>query len=452
MCLDLQLDDDRVKDMALAEIEKNPRSNGRSLADYPPMPLPNDTMLCNTDNVLMSEELNYDREFLRTQHSQLFSSLTSGQRNIYDMIIDAVNRSEGGVFFVNGFGGSGKTFVWNTLTAELRGWGEIVLTGGRTTHSRFVIPLDSTESSTCNIMQCSDHANLLLHTKLIIWDEAPMAHRYYFEALDMSLRDIIGYHNPECYKKPFGGKVIVFGGDFRQILPVIPKCFHQDILLSSLNSSYIWDSCKLLTLTKNMRLCSGSSDSENQAIYKFLEWILKIGNGLIGYVLNEEESHITILEDILIHDVQDPIDAIVKSTYPSFMDNYDKHAYIRDRAVLAPSLDDVASVNNYMLSLLPGEESTYLSSDSICTQDQEYELSNIYTTEFLNTISGSGLPYHELKLKVGAPVMLLRNIDKSMGLCNGTCLIITRLCNHVVEAVVIFGSNVDNSLLSYRLQ
>ncbi|KAF7815066.1 uncharacterized protein G2W53_029035 [Senna tora] len=360
ICLDLQLDDGRVKDIALAEIEKILISKGRSLADYPPMPLPNDALLCNSDNIMMSEELNYDREFLRTQHSQ-FSSLTSEQRNIYNMIIDAINRSEGGVFFVNEFGGSGKTFIWNTMTTELCGWGEIVLVvasngiasqlipGGRTTHSRFVIPLDSTKSSTYNIMQASDLVNLLLHTKLIIWDEAPMAHRYYFEALYMSLRDIIGYHNPECYKKSFGGKVIVFDSDFRQILPVITRGSRQDIVLSSLNSSYISDSCKVFTLTKNMRLGSGSNEFENQTIYEFSEWIFKIGNGLIGDVLNDEESHITIADDILIHDVQDLIDAIVKSTYPSFMDNYDKHTYIRDRAALAPTLYDVASVNNYIL-------------------------------------------------------------------------------------------------------
>ncbi|KAF7826691.1 PIF1-like helicase [Senna tora] len=44
---------------------------------------------------------------------------------------------------------------------------------------------------------------------------------------------------------------------------------------------------------------------------------------------------------------------------------------------------------------------------------------DIYNTEFLNTINGSGLPYHQLRLKVGAPIILLRNIDKSMGCCGG---------------------------------
>ncbi|KAF7835661.1 ATP-dependent DNA helicase pif1 [Senna tora] len=279
---DLVLDDDRVKDIALAEIEKILRSNGRSLRDFPPMPLPNDAMMSNTDNALMSEELNYDRNILRTQHSQFVSSLTAEQRNVYDSIMDVVYRSEGGL-----------------------------IPGSRTAHSRFAIPLDCNENSTCNIMQGSDIANLMVHTKLIIWDEAPIAHRYCFEALDRSLRDIMGNNNPECDTKPFGGNF----------------------------------------------------DSENRSICKFVDWILQIGDGLIGDMVNDEESEIIVSSDILISNVQDPVEAIVENTYPSFQQKYDDHEYIRDREILAPTLDDVAVINNYMLSLLLGEEGLYLSSD-----------------------------------------------------------------------------------------
>ncbi|KAF7810574.1 ATP-dependent DNA helicase PIF1 [Senna tora] len=229
---DLQLHDDRIKDLALAEIENILRSNA---------------------------------------------------------IIDAVDRSKCGVFFVNGFGGSGKTFIWNTLTSAIRGRGQIVLAvassgiasqlipGERTAHSRFTIPLNCNENSTCNIVQGSDLANLLIHTKLMIWDEAPMAHKFCFEALDRSLKDIIGNENPECYTKPFGGKVVAFGGDFPQILPVICRRSREDIVLSS----FLWDSCKVFTLTKNMRLRNGNTESENNEIREFADWILKIGDVIL---------------------------------------------------------------------------------------------------------------------------------------------------------------------------
>ena len=50
-----------------------------------------------------------------------------------------------------------------------------------------------------------------------------MSHRNCFEALDRSLRDILQLEDPQSVEKPFGGKVVVVGGDFRQILPVVKK-------------------------------------------------------------------------------------------------------------------------------------------------------------------------------------------------------------------------------------
>ena len=84
-------------------------------------------------------------------------------------------------FFVYGYGGTGKTFVWGTLSAALRSKGEIVLNvassgisslllpDGRTAHSRFAIPLNPDEDSTCNIKQGSHLAELIIKCKLIIW-------------------------------------------------------------------------------------------------------------------------------------------------------------------------------------------------------------------------------------------------------------------------------------------
>ncbi|KAF7839586.1 ATP-dependent DNA helicase PIF1-like [Senna tora] len=298
-----------------------------------------------------------------------------------------------------------------------------LIPGGRTAHSRFAIPLNIDGNSTCHIVQGSDLAELMVHTKLIIWDEAPMAHWHCFEALDRTLRDIMHFQNAALAKHPLGGKVVVLGGDFRQILPVIPRAGREDIVLASLNSSYLWPLCKVLSLTKNMRLSQGYSVEENSSISRLAEWILKV----------------------------DPIQAIVESTYPKLVDYFKNYVYFRERAILSPTLDDVAQVNKFMLGLLQGEERTYLSSDAICNHDPQDQLAEVYTTEFLNTICGSGLPYHQLKLKVGAPIMLLRNIDRSMGLCNGTRLILTRLCEHVIEASIMSGKFAGEKVLIARM-
>lgn len=67
----------------------------------------------------------------------------------------------------------------------------------------------------------------------------------------------------------------------------------------------------------------------------------------------------------------------------------------------------------------------------------------IITPDFLNSIKLSGLPHHELRLKIGAPVMLLRNIDPKGGLCNGTRLQITQMTKQILQAKVITGTDVE---------
>ncbi|XP_045831512.1 ATP-dependent DNA helicase PIF1-like, partial [Trifolium pratense] len=73
-----------------------------------------------------------------------------------------------------------------------------------------------------------------------------------------------------------------------------------------------------------------------------------------------------------------------------------------------------------------------------------------HTPEFLNMISTSGLPNHKLRLKVGVPVMLLRNLNQKLGLCNGTRLIITRLRKHALEGKIISGSNIGDQVFIPR--
>ncbi|XP_071713958.1 uncharacterized protein [Rutidosis leptorrhynchoides] len=72
------------------------------------------------------------------------------------------------------------------------GIASLLLPGGQTAHSRFVIPLELMENSTCGIKQKTHLAELMQEVRLIIWDEAPMTQRFAFEALDKTLKDILG--------------------------------------------------------------------------------------------------------------------------------------------------------------------------------------------------------------------------------------------------------------------
>ncbi|XP_057425900.1 uncharacterized protein LOC130719291 [Lotus japonicus] len=209
--------------------------------------------------------------------------MTAEQKGVYDSIMQSVLSDSGGFYFLYRYGGTGKTFVWNTLSAAIRSMGMIVLNvassgiaslllpGGRTTHSRFCIPLQTDETTTCNIKQGSLRANLLICAKLIIWDEAPMLNKNCFEALDRTLRDMMKQEDESTMDKPFGGKVVVLGGDFIQILPVIPKGGRQDIVSATVNSSDLWKYCKVLKLTKNMRLRTTGSPELATEIKEFAD-------------------------------------------------------------------------------------------------------------------------------------------------------------------------------------
>lgn len=168
------------------------------------------------------------------------------------------------MFFVYEFGGTGKTYLWRLLSTAIRyrggiclnvassGKASLLLPIGRTSHSRFGIPINLDDFSICMVTPGSDQADLLKAASLIIWDETPMRSKHCFESLDRSMKDIV--RNKD--NRRLGGKVVILGGDFRQVLPVIHGAGRAEIVMESLNLSYIWQHVKVLQLTKNMRLMS----------------------------------------------------------------------------------------------------------------------------------------------------------------------------------------------------
>ncbi|GKA71970.1 ATP-dependent DNA helicase PIF1-like protein [Tanacetum coccineum] len=166
------------------------------------------------------------------------------------------------------------------LAVASSGIASLLLPGGRTAHSRFVIPLELMENSTCGIKQNTHLAELMQQVQLIIWDEAPMTQKYAFEALDKTLRDILGFKCPEKRNKIFGGVTVLLGGDFRQILPVIPKGKRNEIVQACINRSELWKSCKVYTLSRSMRVneysTTGEIDTRKQ---QFNKWVLDVGDG-----------------------------------------------------------------------------------------------------------------------------------------------------------------------------
>ncbi|XP_022040807.1 uncharacterized protein LOC110943363 [Helianthus annuus] len=295
---------------------------------------------------------------------------------------------------------------------------KLYLDSKRSKFNRKCIPskVDSTSSSATQ--PNSEIANLLNEAKLIIWDEAPMVHKHAFEALDRTLKDVLSVSDSRNSELPFGGKTIVFSGDFRQILPVVQNGTRQDIVHASLCLSYIWSTCKVLKLTRNMRLSIGTGSLNIDEINDFAKWLLEIGEGNLGDG-NDGDSTIEIPNDLLITDSIDPIQSLIDFVYPSVLDRFKDRDYFSERAILAPKNEVVHGINDRLLALFPGEEVEYLSSDSLCPTEEINDPlhQDLYNPDVLNSVIVSGLPNHRL---------------------------ITRLGKRVIEAEILSGGNVGS--------
>lgn len=460
---DLHIHDDELKNLCLIELEKLLMANGKSLKDYNSLPFPNFEGVIHYENKFIADELNYNRVELDILHASLLEQLTEEQLCVYQLIMKSVLSNDGQFYFLYGYGGTGKTFLWKTLSAALRSQRKIVLNvassgiaslllpGGKTAHSTFCIPLILNEQTTCNITQQCLRAKLLRAASLIIWDEAPMMNKLCFQAFDRTMRDLMRVESEDNMNKPFGGKVVVLGGDFRQILPVIRKGSRYEVIKAAVNSSPIWKACKVLKLTKNMRLSGQGTHQSSLDIKEFADWILKIGDGVMD--TNEYgEGQIDIPQDLCISDTENPLLALVDFVYPNILANLESTNMFQDQAILAPTLDSVEQVNDFVLSLIPGEEKHYLSYDTPCRSDEDDHVQGEwFTSEFLNDIKCSGIPHHRLSLKVGVPIMLLRNIDQASGLCNGTRLQVCDLGKNIITAIVITGKNIGEKILIPRM-
>jgi hypothetical protein len=101
-------------------------------------------------------------------------------------------------------------------------------------------------------------AELVCKANLIIWDEAPMMHCRTFKAVDQTLRYLMQLDDAQATEKIFDGKTVVLGGDFRQILPVIPKGRQENIVNVSLPRSHLWQHVTILCLHINMQVMAAN--------------------------------------------------------------------------------------------------------------------------------------------------------------------------------------------------
>ena len=200
-----------------------------------------------------------------------------------------------------------------------------------------------------------------------------------------------------------------------------------------------------------MRLNNAKSNVSADNIKEFVDWILKIGDGRIGLKENGE-CVVEIPHDLLIEATKTPLLSLVNFVYPNLLTDMTCPGYFEDGAILCPITESVEQVNDFILSLLSAKEITYLSSDTPCQSYEDREIEGEwFTSEFLNEIKCSRIPNHDLHLKIGVPIMLLRNIDQANGLCNGTRLQVIDLKKNVICATILTRSNIGDKIFISRM-
>jgi hypothetical protein len=274
-----------------------------------------------------------------------------------------------------------------------------------------------------------------------------MMHRRASEAIDWTLRDLMQLDDTQVTEKIFGGKTVVLGGDFQQIMHVVPKGGRKDIVSVLLPQLHLWQRVTILRFHINMQVMVANFEEQR----KFAKWVLNVGDGSLPTIVEEEgvdpdwikiPSHMRLpIEDCSLR-------GLIQTIYSDHQRHSRDAMYFMQYNIMAPKNIDIDEVNNVILESLFEELHMYLNVDSFASikgasAAAGVSMDSLYPVEFLNTLQLNGITNHKLELKVGVLILLLRNLNQSIGLCNGTRLIVKRLGQRVIKAKIITRNNVS---------
>lgn len=372
-------------------------------------------------------------------------TLTLEQRQVYTAVMDSImhpNLERSNIFSLMAPAGTGKTYLYTAILNDCRSLGipyiataftaiaALLLPEGETCHRAFGIPIrcrtDGNERS--HIENSSVDGLKLTAAKLVVIDECSMISKWQIKLIDCLLRMVKGNNSV-----PFGGCTVVLGGDMGQILPV--RKGPGDVIDHCITQWEHWSERRQFTLTKNMRAADDPA---------FADWVSHVRDGSANFMATDS---IVIPDNLLVKVETGGKQHLEKSNKKSGISKEDllieatiKRVFndlgtsrLECAAILCPTNKDVRDVNKKILQKLAGEEKIYYAKTSAYFQDAEKDDCNfLITQEELDSINASNLPPHELKLKVGAIVMLMINMNKKQGMCNGTRFVVTQLNKHSI--------------------
>jgi hypothetical protein len=348
-----------------------------------------------------------------------FANFSDEQVAVAAEVLAAVQSGVGGVFYLSAAGGCGKSFWANGVSAAVWVSGGVpvvvaasamaasVLHGGRTAHATWHIPLECVEGSFCALNE--ETRSLIRSTDVVFWDECSMVHTDVAECVNRSFQDLMRS------TALFGGKVVVFMGDFRQLLPVVRHSCGDN---STIMRSSWWHRIKHLRLSHNFR----SDCADYRAMLN------SVGVGDVETVAVPPQCWANSLSDL--------VDRVFAEDFHS-----------PGRHIVTTTLEAAARVNNFIISLLPGEAERALAADSKihCRDD-------LYSDEFLASLSFPGVPPAELLLKVGGRYMIMRNLDPHRQMLNGTIVTVRAISTYSLRVELPSGRVVCIPRISFFIK
>ncbi|TKR61952.1 hypothetical protein L596_025979 [Steinernema carpocapsae] len=419
-------------EMSYADIERRLQQLGKTVTSFGlPAPLRSyEELMSNAEIVDQAEE--------RRLGNEKYAMLNAEQKAVVDTVLAQLDNAgaENRCHFIDGPGGSGKTFVYNTLIHILRGRGlkfaAMAYTGiaaqllpeGKTIHHHFRLTVGN--SMQANVKATEKRGALLREASVLIVDEVSTVSKNMLDEMDRKMRELT------CVNAPFGGKIMLLGGDFRQILPVKRFACRGELVNFCIKSSELWPLFNKHSLINNMRV------REDQQAHK--DWLLQLGNGQLPHFDGDkiEIPHKFLGAGDLVTEIF--ADAIANGDY----------AEVGKRAILSSKNCRVYKLNEDVLKLLPGEVKTYSSYDSVA-EDETPNSGISYPTEYLNSVTHSSLPPHKLELKINATVMLLRNLNIHDGLANGTRLRVLNMRPNVLICKILSGDKAGETAFIPRI-
>ncbi|XP_071688800.1 uncharacterized protein [Rutidosis leptorrhynchoides] len=192
------------------------------------------------------------------------------------------------------------------------------------------------------------------------------------------------------------------------------------------------------------------SNTEKENIKTFAEWLLQIGDGNIGDPDDSDPqntSWVKIPDEYCITDNKNGLSNLISFIYNDELLRNLCVLQLQQKAIVCPKNETVDIINKTIIQKINKEERTYTCCDSAIPYNNDGgQTELLYPAEYLNSQNFPSLPPHVLTLKVGVPIILLRNLNIAGDVCNGTWMITTQLLTRHIEAEIITGTKVGQKV------